>query len=200
LSCAPKTSIIKGSYNIDKTGNINETTTKPSEDNYVYLSRIGDKAVIYLPADVYFDVRLDTSVATIATSYSPDESKIIFEVIEKKSVNEVVFNNICDILILPDVSIHLSLIDTYNSNPKNRNKSKLILVPIFNNKCIVTGYLLRFDNRDRPNNCSNNKRVEEIEQKFNDCEKGNQISCKCPKPYYHCDCLEYKYFGKCCPK
>lgn len=208
ISChGTKTTIKNGPHKIDITGEITPLEsdsvlpgTEYMPENYIFLSRIGDKAIIYLPADVYFDVKIDTTISTIATSFSPDENKIIFEVVEKKNLNKIVFNNLCDILILPDVNIQISLIDAYNDNPMNKNKSKLIIVPIFDNKCKVTGYLLRFDNRDRPNNCQNNKRVQEIEKKFNECEKNVSLSCSCPKPSYHCDCLEYKYFGKCCPK
>lgn len=201
ISCTtPTTQIITGLHKVDSQGNIT-----PIEDemdplhgiNKVFLSRIGDKAIIYYPVTVYFDVRIDTSISTIATYFNFDKNQIIYEVIEKRKDN-IEFNDLCDISIIPDININLNIIENYNTNPKNKNKYKLIIVPIFDSKCKVNGYLVRFDLKGIPSKCESIERIRSIEKSFDDCSKGGS-DCKC-KPQKHCDCLEYKYFGKCCLK
>jgi len=158
------------------------------------LTNVGDEATIAFNSPVNFDVEIDTSTAVIITYFNNNDRTVTYKVVSKADENNVVFDNLCDIYIIPDVAVNIKLIDKYNLSKNNKKKYKIILVPILDANCRVTGYLLRYDLDAKLSHCSSYQRIKEIEKKFiNNCNEKGESNCK------GTNCLEYKYFGKCCP-
>jgi len=190
---SPKTTIIKGPHKVTPKGDVVKATAQPGEIlQKADLRTVGDKVVIPYGSKLDFDVAIDTEKTSIITYFNNEDRTVTFEVVAKKESIDIVFNNLCDIFVIPDPTIKINFIDKYNSNPRNKKKYKIILVPIFGNNCTVTGYLLRYDLKGVSKKCSSYKRIAEIEKKFKNC--GKKGPCK-----GRTNCDEYRYFGICCP-
>lgn len=204
FSCAtPKKTVIKGVNGPSIISDAGEIE-KIDEDNIgnqtiagmpvARLSNVGDEATIAFNTPVNFDVEIDTSTSVIITYFNNNDRTVTYKVVSKAEENNVVFNNLCDIYIIPDVEVNIKLIDNYNLSKNNKKKYKIILVPILDANCMVTGYLVRYDLDAKLRHCSSYQRIKEIENKFlNNCNKKGKSNCK------RTNCLEYKYFGTCCP-
>lgn len=198
---SPKTPVIIGPHIIDTTGAVKEVHPVQTL-SVVGLYKIGDKQTIELPSLVDFDVRIDTTNATIITTLSRDEKNdrrlITYEVVHKASPLNIVFEDTCDFVFIPSTEILINLIDNYNKNSKNNKKNRLIITPEIDSysKDIIGYFITYFDESGYFNCKSYNDRLKTI---INGYVITPDNSRPTSRPNKRNNCPEYKMFNKKCP-
>jgi len=143
------------------------------------LRNIGDKAIVYFGERFNLDVEIDTNAASIDTYIDNEKQRVIFTVISKDELKKVVLINLCDYYIIRDTSIKIDIYDKYNYNKKHKKKVKVVIVPILDNNCEISGYLVRYDKYKIPEECKKGI-INDIESRLTNCHK-ETIKCNCPE-------------------
>ncbi len=190
---------VTGKMSVDENSNLvdNNSSKAVAGIRTISLHDIGDKYTIKKGEIFNADFRINEAFQTIETRIDQSTGDITFSVIAKESVHKVEMNNLCDLVTISSKDVRIEVVDNYNKD-KNNKPYKIIIVPTFDDKCYVDGYMVRFDTEGRGNKCSDNKLVKLAESELDNCQKGS------PKgPTGPCgrktNCRQWRMFRKCCP-
>lgn len=165
------------------------------------LKNLGDVITLKQGELFYADFEIDTNRYTIETITNQTSKELTFTVIEKFSTRKVVLKNLCDVVEITSPDVIVQIQDDYN---KSKNKPyKVIMVPTFDDNCIINGYLIRYDNEGRNKKiqdpCDSTEKVKVAEKKLDDCQGNGSSGNKLGPCGKRTNCPEWRMFRKCCP-
>jgi hypothetical protein len=195
-----ETLVVTGKMTVDDNSNLVEYNTSQAVAGIrtISLHDIGDKYTVKKGEIFEADFKINEAYQTIETRIDQSTGDITFSVIAKESVHKVEMNNLCDLVTIPSKDVRIEIVDNYNLDKRNK-PYKIIVVPTFDYKCNVDGYMVRFDTEGRSNKCSDNKIVKLTETELDNCQKGNSTSPKKGPCGKKTNCPEWRMFRKCCP-